>query len=250
MNDKMIKIQCPSCFKIYAVKTESLVHSEPQFECKFCETIFVAYLNEQNLNQENPILGDVIQTKITDTTHSKTCPKCAAINISHARECYSCQVVFEKLKDLPLEHKDFVTPELVQKWSEVLAHYEDPLYHESFIQRAKDLNCLNYALDKYVNILEAQAFDEVALQFKNKIESWQRQSLTQESSSEKSSSINYRSFFYYAPYIISFFILFIGMGFKSFRNMIGFGAAILFLTLVFDKSLKELFLKRKAAKNK
>ena len=217
----------------------SEVHSEsPHFQCVSCNSTFAANLSNP---QNEVILGQKIQSDNTlgqsGLGQKRSCMKCGALNFLSSEECYSCGVVFDKLKSAPQANEKYITPELVKRWGDVLGRFEDTKVHQLFIRRASELNGLNFARDKYQAILDAHPSDEMALVMKKNVESKIQDQLRAAVEKQK---MPYKRLAYATPYLMGVFFVTYGMASLGQRNFVGLGVVILFLSLAFDKFLREI----------
>ena len=126
------------------------------------------------------------------------CPRCHTENIKGSIDCQACGIVFAKysIKQSTTEHaqqrqKDFnaskdqtsrpdefpspiqkanaTHPQLQDLWNKVMEKYDDMKIHETFINRALQLNDLTYASQQYHSILDSHPHEETAEKMQKRI---------------------------------------------------------------------------------
>ena len=120
-----------------------------------------------------------------------SCPRCHTENIKGSVDCQGCGIVFAKytikqanvqeaqqrqeafsaLKDQKTRPDEFPTPiqttnsadsQLQKLWQKVMEDYNNKEMHESFVNKAIQLNNLTYASQQYRNILSSHPHEEIA----------------------------------------------------------------------------------------
>jgi hypothetical protein len=167
----------------------------------------------------------------------RKCPKCQAMNPRLSKECIKCGVIFEKVEKLPVADAALgAIPSLVKAWQDLIGDYDNLKKHLAFVNRCEELHALPYALKKYQSLKEAQPQDEVAqkmfhqvvlknLKSKAEAQNWYQQTRI------ALSKVNWVRVRKVAPLVIGFTLILIGLSSHAGRNMVGLGAALLFLTL-------------------
>lgn len=169
----------------------------------------------------------------------KVCPKCQTKNPRLMKECLKCGVLFEKVESLPLDRQLGALPSLMKAWKDLMSDYENLRKHVAFVDRCEDLQALPFALKKYEHLREAQPQDAITQQMfhrvlirqlKNKAAkvSWIQQ--TSAKLNQMSCQINWPRVRKVSPYVISSLMITVGLANPSARNLIGIGAAVIFLT--------------------
>jgi hypothetical protein len=251
-SNEKIKIRCPSCSKLYGVNVCEIKSSSPHFICQICGVKFT--FTYPALNAEN------IQTRIidrhpqekthfsaNDERHLKSCPKCGSLNGINAHECYSCQVIFDKVRDLSFKNEGIKTlPSLVRIWQELLLDFDNHAKHEAFISECESVQALSFAHYRYEQYLEAQPQNEFVKKMRQEVlwrvahnseigtgeASMLNKMTTQLENSafvQKFNEINWGYIFYWSAPISSIILFVIGISNLGLRNFIGFAAALMFL---------------------
>lgn len=140
---------CPVCQTRYQSSASEIKSSKPYFKCRACSTVF----SFEFPFQDNPKY-EIIETKQERT---KACTQCGALNFPKEKECYSCGVIFDKLKVSTLETD---SPYVSKKWSEVLSDFENPKKHQAFISDCVKLQKIDFAIECYKNLKSAQGGED------------------------------------------------------------------------------------------
>ena len=264
-NQELIKVRCPQCFKLYNVRSESIQSKKPKFKCNECqegfslnypeclgmdEVIGFADSWEEPLDApESPedtkvkevleasveVKAAVEETEPTDTVHDAPqeetlpCVKCGALNPVSFKECQKCGIIFEKYqvkKDDPIGAK--APQKLKEIWQMVLNHYEDDDLHEEFLRQSRKANQLEFASSRYRKILEAQPNEEIAKRYINKIIALA--SIPAEKPIKDEAKRKFRVPFTSLAMLLSAIVMFMGYMMPELRNLMGIGAAFLFIT--------------------
>lgn len=156
------------------------------------------------------------------------CVKCGALNKKEAVECSNCGVVFSKFK---LHRDDPIAAKAPQKlkeiWQMVTHHYEDEDLHDEFIRQCRKANQLEFASSRYSKILEAQPNESTALNYKNRIIALASAPIERELKIERK---RFRVPFTSLIMLMSAIVMFMGYMMPELRNLMGIGAAFLFVT--------------------
>lgn len=172
----------------------------------------------------------VISAPPTVEVDTKPCPKCGAPNPVGAKDCGSCQIIFEKYEE---QKKDPIGSKAPQKlkeiWQMVLNHYEDEDLHHEFIRQCRKAKEMEYAASRYRRILEGQPSEEIAKRFQKEI-----QLLTEVINEPRvrpnKDKPKFRIPFVTLAMLLSSIIMFTGYFVPELRNLMGIGAAFLFIT--------------------
>lgn len=245
-------IRCPSCSKLYRVDAKEIKSSKPHFDCTVCKARFSFDFPPENVNKiETKIVSikDTFQLEDSldkaEVPELRKCPKCESINPRLSKECIKCGVIFEKLERLPEEDAGLgAIPSLVKAWQDLMGDYDNLKKHVAFVDRCEDLQALPFALKKYQSLKEAQPQDDLVdkmihrvllRKLKRKADSLsQVQALKEAYGQVKeviNSKVNWLRLRKLAPLVLALALILIGLGSSSARNMVGVGAAIVFLTL-------------------
>jgi hypothetical protein len=263
-------VRCPDCYKAYSVESASITVKKPQFECQSCQTRFwVAYPDV--LQSVGGVIGYPVEWKREQSTTVVaaadaavySCPKCEASYTPGQAECARCGIIFAKYSSQPRQEdlsKKYFTEsasrELQDMWETVIAHYDVIEHHQNFISRALAEQSLEYASHKYALILELAPHDEMAklaqteilalaeVKFENtqdhivEVVPQNDNVLTAWDSAKRffaqyRSSISFRNIKITNVILVACgFIMTVGLFLPHMRNLIGFGASIMFFILI------------------
>lgn len=245
-------VRCPACNKLYRVDSKEIHSASPHFDCNACKVRFCFDFPPRNVNRiETRVISmkDTFQIEDgldqSEIPELKTCPKCEARNPRLTKECIKCGIIFEKVEMLTQEDATLgAIPSLVKTWQDLLSDYDNIKKHIAFVDRCEELQALPYALKKYQTLKEAQPQDKVVqemlpkvllrnLRKKSESISFLKNAMD---SGEKAmeavnSRVNWLRIQKVAPIIMGLILALIGLSNPSARNMIGFGVALIFLTL-------------------
>jgi len=162
------------------------------------------------------------------------CPKCGFKNNQKATECLSCKVVMSKFKELQSDPIWAQAPQkLKELWGVVMSHYEDEDLHQEFIRQCRKAQQLEFAASRYKKILLSQPNEELANKFRNEIvliSSVSSEGYKEPFNSETKKLIKYKVPFTSLVMLLSAIVMFVGYMTPEFRNLMGIGAAVLFVT--------------------
>lgn len=245
-------IRCPSCNKLFRVDAKEIKSTTPHFDCTACKTRFCFDYPPENVNRiETRVISMKDTFQLEDSVDQaevpelRKCPKCESLNPRLSKECIKCGVIFEKVENLQPEDAVLgAIPSLVKAWQELLGDYDNLKKHVAFVDRCEDLQALPFALKKYQTLKEAQPQDGLVdkmihrvllRKLKRKTDSMsQVQSLLGKIATAKefvNSRVNWVRIRKLAPLALALALILIGLSSSSARNMVGVGAAIVFLTL-------------------
>lgn len=179
----------------------------------------------------------------------KICSKCGNQNAFDASECSQCQVVFEKLRDLPTLGSARFSPKLIKAWTQLIHDFAIETAHLDFIKLCEMEGALSFAELRYKQYLEVQSFDETAQAHLELVR--MRQNLEAQKKPEKaivSKDLFRRMFEKIEPETVDwkklatrlsplfFGLLLVVFGFTlgQFRNLVGVGVAFLILWVGFS----------------
>lgn len=255
-----LNVRCPGCFKLFAVKEVEIQTSKPEFQCNKChQNFWISYPECKGVAEILGYPGAPVskspaalhkepavapEFKISDhklnfqepeaEVTSFDCPKCEAKYKGGDKECMSCGIVFEQYNKILTRTAAFdrqVKPEVLQAWDAIADHYEDKLGHQDFLAVCKRNNCLDFAAHKYALILGVDSGDEIANQMQKQIKaiSIVEAGLPLEKNKEEKVTTRFRWTFITMGLGIA--MIAIGYFVPQFRNMVGVGVALTFLTL-------------------
>lgn len=242
-----VYFRCPRCRALYQTSSAEITVKEPQFQCAKCQCQFsFPYPSPMSMLEGGVILPleSAVREKKILKDELRNCPKCGSLNVQSAQECSRCHVIFARIKNLPLDPKIHAFPSLVRMWQELLSDYENIKKHMDFVDRCEDLQAIPFALRKYRDLKEAQPQDSLAQEMYQTVWSRSLQRTTQsmgEWFSEQTllQKIPWQALRQAAPYAIPSLIMIVGIFIPALRNLIGFGAALLFGVLGFQWFLRK-----------
>ncbi|HPI41513.1 MAG TPA: hypothetical protein PLJ21_11955 [Pseudobdellovibrionaceae bacterium] len=230
---------CPICQTRYQSLKSEIKTSKPYYKCRSCASVFSFTFPFQDQPQY-----EVIQTKKEKT---KECSQCGALNYPMDKECYSCRVVFDK-----------ESPLLVRKWNKVLEDFENFKTHQEFINECVQFQKIEFALDSYKKLKEAQGGDDSICDLRIlELETLKEKTLKEKWTNNKSpnfKSLSFREFlnlskddwksvfkrqdyFHYLQWFIiacAALLIVVGAVNPYYRNLVGFGVLLCVLLFGFE----------------
>ncbi len=251
-SEDFIRVRCPDCLKPFVVKEYLITNDEPQFSCSSCATHFwIPYAQSRGLDE---FLGIEIQRPTPAATTpkkiaipEKTCPKCGFSNPNDKDECGSCGVVISKYEMIKNEGNTKIPIHLLESWERALDDYENEQLHTSFINQCLKLKEIDYAVKKYSDILKAYGGDKVALVMKKKLMAIAQAQITtptkpQTSRLKKDITTKNQSRttqkLLFALMGFGLLLLAFGQLVPGFKNLMGLGASLVFISLTLYVYLK------------
>lgn len=237
-------VRCPSCNKLFRVDSREIKSTSPHFDCTACKTRFAFDYPPENVNRiETRVVSQKDTFQLEDSIDHEAvpelrkCPKCSALNPRLSKECIKCGVIFERMESLPAEDAALgAIPSLVKAWQDLMSDYDNLKKHIAFVDRCEDLHALPFALKKYESLKEAQPQDDVAQKMFHRI--LLRNIKTKAGSisffqqaQTVLKQVNWVRVRKLAPFAVGLCLILVGLSSNVARNMVGVGAAILFLTL-------------------
>lgn len=251
--ENKIRVRCPQCFKLFSVKVHGIVENRPRFECSSCTTQFWVPFPEC-LEQEE-LLGFPVSWLDTTpeevSTHLKSkpaaavseenlepCPKCGTQNNRSQTECSGCGVLFHQVKEQKedLEAGFKVSRRLRECWKTLIEEFDQPERHEEFLQLCQKENAMEYAIYRYGRVHKACPSDEISKAMLERLEKKVSVPLAVEQESKpKESPKAKRERLRISSFVIAFGVLLMLVGYllPTFRNIVGLGAATVFLAIAF-----------------
>lgn len=239
----VIDFRCPTCSKLYEVDSRLIKSSSPHFDCVVCGEVFCFSFP--------PVDWHHVETHKIGNRNSasqkieKACPKCSALNMNSAQECYSCQVVFQNYELLKREDYPNALPSLVNLWQVYVQDYENSEKQNEFLQKCFALNQLDYAKAKMTSLKKvmgeedtycAQAWSELEKMFKAKSQQNQRAAQQINLKLDFNSLMKYLGVFlrqrrvlYCGPLFLALLMILFGTFSHGHRNTVGPGVAIIIL---------------------
>jgi hypothetical protein len=237
-------VRCPSCNKLFRIDSREIKSSSPHFDCTVCKTRFSFDFPPENVNRiETRVVSQKDTFQLTDSVDQEAipelrkCPKCGSLNPRLSKECLKCGVIFERVENLPAEDATLgAIPSLVKAWQDLMSDYDNLKKHVAFVDRCEDLHALPFALKKYQSLKEAQPQDDLAQKMLHRVLLRNIKTKAETTSSYQRvktllSQVNWVRVRKLAPFVIAAFFILVGLSSGTTRNMVGVGAAILFLTL-------------------
>lgn len=237
-------VRCPSCNKLFRIDSREIKSSSPYFDCTTCKTRFTFDFPPPNVNRiETRVVSQKDTFQLEDSVDQEAmpelrkCPKCSAVNPRMSKECLKCGVIFEKVESVPVSDAALgAIPSLVKAWQDLMSDYDNLKKHVAFVDRCEDLQALPYALKKYQSLKEAQPQDDVAQKMFHQVIMKNLKGRAEQTSAYQAlqkgfTKVNWTRIRKLAPLILGLMLILVGLGQHSGRNMVGLGAAVIFLTL-------------------
>ncbi|MEZ0391155.1 MAG: hypothetical protein ACAH59_02995 [Pseudobdellovibrionaceae bacterium] len=237
-------VRCPSCNKLFRIDSREIKSSSPYFDCTACKTRFSFDFPPENVNKiETRVVSQKDTFQLADSVDQeavpelKKCPKCQSLNPRLSKECLKCGVIFERVENLPATDAALgAIPSLVKAWQDLLSDYDNMKKHLAFVHRCEDLQALPYALKKYQSLKEAQPQDDLAQKMFHQVvlknlKGRAEQQNWYQKTQIMLSKVNWPRVRKVSPVALSFLLILIGLFTQSARNMVGVGAAVLFLVI-------------------
>lgn len=245
-------IRCPSCDKLFRVDAKEIKSTTPHFDCTACKTRFCFDYPPENVNRiETRVISMKDTFQLDDSVDRseipeiRKCPKCESMNPRLSKECIKCGVIFERVESLKPEDAMLgAIPSLVKAWHDLLGDYDNLKKHVAFVDRCEDLQALPFALKKYQHLKEAQPQDGLVdnmihrvllRKLKRKTDSISQIQSAKEhwfkAQNLVNANVNWVRLRKLAPLALAMALILVGLSSQSARNMVGVGAAIVFLTL-------------------
>lgn len=237
-------VRCPSCNKLFRIDSREIKSASPHFDCTACKARFSFDFPPENVNRiETRLVSQKDTFQLDDSVDHEAipelrkCPKCSSLNPRLSKECIKCGVIFEKVENLGADDASLgAIPSLVKAWQELMSDYDNLKKHVAFVDRCEDLHALPYALKKYQSLKEAQPQDDVAQKMFHRIllrniKSKAETNSVYQRGQQILARVNWVRVRKLAPFGVALFFILVGLSSGMARNMVGVGAAILFLTL-------------------
>jgi hypothetical protein len=206
---------------------------------------FMPHLEEQkelpvqfSLHEEiEPVMVKLdVKPNVLKMKSFKACPKCQTQNELLNKECDQCGVLFEKVQDVPMDSKLGVFPSLIKAWQDLMTDYENVTKHIKFVDRCEDLQALPFALKKYEALKEAEPNDSLMKQMFHRVLIKSLKTKTENitwlnKTTEVLARVNWARAWKMAPMAVATGLIVFGLSKHGMRNLVGIGAAILFLNV-------------------
>ncbi|MGE3681853.1 MAG: hypothetical protein AB7G93_09015 [Bdellovibrionales bacterium] len=249
-----LKVRCPQCRKLYLVAFTDIHEAKPRFECVQCRSRFWLSLADVDLSAEVEGLPLPIKApplKLREQRREpavpgpaakelEPCPKCFRPSPVGAHECPHCGVMIDKLKS-GLSFTDSVpahSNHLNALWKKVVADYANEDAHAEFLRASQRERNLAYAAAQYGQMEKLMPADETTRRRVREIQALGTAMLPPPVAKRKRPLPIYRIRAWQIPMIIAVFLMAMGVVSQVFRNMVGVGAAFLFLALALKIHLR------------
>lgn len=241
-SSEAMRVRCPHCRKLYLVQFADVKESKPKFECVQCRSRFWLALGDMDLSGE--VTGIPVHVKDVPrrdqvapvTVEAKDpCPKCFKPVAKSAVECDHCGVLIAKAR----ESLNFIenvprSETLAILWKKVISHYAEPAVHHEFMQACQREGNLVYASSQYGMMLKLMPADELTLKRIEEVKALAGAAypaLAATSATQAKKTLRKFGRLWQVPLLGAAIMILVGMFVPVFRNMIGVGAAFLFLAL-------------------
>ncbi len=243
-----LRVRCPECRKLYLVQYADIQEVKPRFECVQCRSRFWLSLSDIDLSseifgipvqiKEPPLRAKATEHKNVAKEQVQPCPKCGHPTQSGLRECVNCGVVIEKFKAglqspgaLPAHSRSL---ELL--WKKVIAEYGDESLHNEFLRACQRERNLAYASAQYAQMQRLMPSDEITAR---RLKELRGLGLSVLPTPESGRSLGVYPRLWQVPLFGATLLIIVGMVSPMFRNMVGVGAAFLFLAIAMRIQLRK-----------
>lgn len=221
-----LRVRCPSCRKLYLVQTTDIRESKPRFACVQCHTKFWLSLAEQDLTAE--IVGVPVQIRTSSTEKPV---------VSTSAPPVSSTLVAEKV---PPHSAGLMT-----LWQKVLADFGSQDLHHDFVAICQRENNLPYAAFQYSQMLKLVPNDEIVNRMLGEIKALAMTGPIAQAAAENEDQSRTRWFvspsrLWQLPLAIATVLVVVGLMIPFFRNLVGVGAALLFLALALQWQTRKI----------
>lgn len=243
-----LRVRCPHCRKLYLVQFTDIQESKPRFECVQCHSRFWLSLPDMDLSgeifgipenvKEAPSRPKTIDKNATPKREMEPCPKCFKLNEHGAKECQHCGVVIDKYKAT----HDFTEPmpmhsrTLEHIWKKVIADYGNESLHADFMRACNKERNLAYAGAVYSQMQKLMPTDETTTKRLREIQALG--SIMLPTSDNRKSSSRLYPRLWQVPLIGASLLIVVGLVLPVARNMVGVGAAFLFIAIAINFQLR------------
>lgn len=241
-SSEAMRVRCPHCRKLYLVQFADVKESKPKFECIQCRSRFWLSLTDMDLSSE--IIGLPIHVKEAPRTRpvvqdpnaaKEPCPKCFKPNAVGAIECSSCGVIIAKAKEgLAFIEGVPRSDTLALLWKKVVGDYATDATHHEFLRACQKENNLVYASAQYGQMLKLMPADETTRQRVQEVLSLGSAPIEEKTTGFFKRARTHYSKLWQVPLFGAALMIIVGLAVPVFRNLIGVGAAFLFLAAAFQ----------------
>lgn len=195
-SSESMRVRCPHCRKLYLVQFNDIKEAKPRFECVQCHSRF--WLSLANADLSSEVIGLPV--------HVKAPPKTASLRI----------------EGVP-PHSEA----LEAIWKRVMADYGNESLHVEFLRTCQKQHGLPYAASLYGQMNKLMPGDEITVRRLQEVQALGAAMLPQPEPRVA------RQFprVWQVPLLGAVILIVFGMVSPMFRNMVGVGAALLFLAV-------------------
>jgi hypothetical protein len=237
-----MRVRCPHCRKLYMVQFVDVQEAKPRFECVQCHSRF--WLSMADMDFSTEVTGIPVQFKepprpkptgkftvkpVLTAVETEPCPKCFKPVVARTSECPHCGVLIKKVRELSLleDAPCSGSPELAAAWRKVVNDYGDESLHAKFISMAQGERNLAYAAAQYGQMLKLMPADETT---RGRAREVQALALALTPGLRRPLPREYVRL-WQVPLAAATLMMVVGFFLPVFRNMVGVGAAILFIAI-------------------
>lgn len=241
-SSESFRVRCPHCRKLYLVQFQDIQEAKPRFECVQCHSRF--WLSLPDMDLSNELQGIPLQVKEVPqkpkalVKETEPCPKCFKAVAINASECKHCGVMLSKAR----AGLDFVdnaparSGTLEGAWRRVMADYGDDQAHTEFIRMSQTERNLPYAAAQYGQMQKLMPTDEITKKRINEIQVLASVIMLPPRAERKTRYMYPR--LWQIPLLGAAILIIVGMVLPMFRNIVGVGAAFLFLGIAMQLQLR------------
>lgn len=240
-SSESFRVRCPHCRKLYLVQFHDIQEAKPRFECVQCHSRF--WLSLPDMDLTNELVGLPLQVKEVPqkpkapAKETEPCPKCFKPVAINATECTHCGVMISKAK-AGLDFVDTIPARsgtLETAWRKVMADYSEEQAHQEFIRMAQTERNLPYAAAQYGQMQKLMPTDEIT---KRRIQEVQTLASTMLPPRGEPKPKRMYPRLWQIPLLGATILIIVGMYLPMFRQIVGLGAAFLFLGIAMQLQLR------------
>ena len=240
-----LRVRCPHCRKLYLVQMGDVSETKPRFECVQCHSRFWLSMADMDFSQEvtgipvqvkeapkpRPELSRMKAPQATAAIDLQPCPKCFKPVQARTNECPHCGVMIGKVKELSFAEGTPAHSEvLAVAWRKVVADYGNESVHAEFLRLAQRERNLAFAGAQYGQMSKLMAADEITKKRIQEVRALAGSMLPAHGEGMKTPRRQYARI-WQVPLAAATMMMVVGLFLPVFRNMVGVGAAILFIAL-------------------
>ncbi len=251
------RVRCPHCRKLYIVQFADIQEAKPRFECSQCHDRFWLSMPDMDLSselnglplqvKEAPLVKAPAKSSIKSpvrkpavAVETEPCPKCFKPNLVTARECGHCGVLIAKAKAATLSFDEPVpahSAALKIAWNKVVDDYSDEKLHNDFVRMANAEGKIPYAAAQYGQMQKLMPTDEITRQRIREV-----RALAQVMVPDRAAKLDRARMYprlWQLPLLGAAILIIVGLTVPMFRNIVGLGAAFLFLGIAMQLQLRK-----------